>query len=123
MDHWSLDPYGEHGTIRRSFNATKRTWTIWRTPEGRWFFNGAAQFEGRAVIPLILPSGRQTGYRSALQTIDLAGARQDTMNFLPLESCLGVGPSQVTDRRRPAARRLEWLGIGIIRTVQYCGGQ
>jgi hypothetical protein len=78
---------------------------------------------GRAVIPLILPSGRQVGYRGALRTIDLAGARRDTMNFLPLESYLGVGPSQVTDRRRPAARRLEWLGVGIIRTVQYCGGQ
>jgi hypothetical protein len=76
------------------------------------------------VIPLILPSGRQVGYRGALRTIDLAGARRDTMNFLPLESYLrGWVPSQVTGRRRPAARRLEWLGVGIIRTVQYCGGQ
>jgi stage II sporulation protein D len=104
MNQWSLDPYGEHGTILRSFNATKRIWTIWRTPEGRWFFNGAAQFEGPAVIPLILPSGRQVGYRGALRTIDLAGARQDTMNVVPLESYLrGVVPLEAIASWRPAA--------------------
>jgi hypothetical protein len=41
------------------------------------------------VIPLILPSGRQVGYRGALRTIDLAGARQDTMNFLPSRATWG----------------------------------
>ncbi len=40
---WSIDPYGEHGTRVSSFDAKKRTWTLWRT------LKGMAQFEGPPV--------------------------------------------------------------------------
>ncbi|HEY0620898.1 MAG TPA: SpoIID/LytB domain-containing protein, partial [Kribbella sp.] len=49
-NQWSIDPYGEHGTRVSSFDAKKRTWTVWRT------LKGMAQFEGPGVIALILPT-------------------------------------------------------------------
>jgi stage II sporulation protein D len=98
MSEWSLDPYGEHGTRLRSYDAKKRTWTVWS------YFKGMGQFEGPAVIALILPSGSQTGYRGSLRTSDIAGAHFDTINVLPLETYLrGVVPRESPSGWRPAA--------------------
>jgi SpoIID/LytB domain protein len=98
MSQWSLDPYGEHGTVLRSYDAKKRTWTAWS------YFKGMGQFEGPAVIALILPSGSQTGYRGTLRTSDIAGAHFDTINVLPLETYLrGVVPRESPSGWRPAA--------------------
>jgi stage II sporulation protein D len=98
MSHWSLDPYGEHGTQLKSYNAQKRTWTVWST------FKGMGQFEGPAVIALVLPSGSLTGYRGSLRTADLAGAHFDTINILPLETYLrGVVPRESPSSWRAAA--------------------
>jgi stage II sporulation protein D len=98
MSQWSLDPYGDHGTVLRSYDAKKRTWTA------RSYFTGMGQFEGPAVIALILPSARQIGYRGSLRTSDIAGAHFDTINVLPLETYLrGVVPRESPSSWRPAA--------------------
>jgi SpoIID/LytB domain protein len=98
MSQWSLDPYGEHGTQLKSFDAKKRTWTVWS------YFKGMGQFEGPAVIALIVPSGSQTGYRGSLRTLDVAGPHFDTINVLPLETyLLGVVPRESPSGWRPAA--------------------
>jgi SpoIID/LytB domain protein len=101
---WSLDPYGDHGTQLKSYDATKRTWTVWKAPDGRTSFKGAGQFEGPAVIALILPSGSQVGYRGSLRTLDITGAHFDTINYLPLETYLrGVVPRESPSSWRAAA--------------------
>jgi SpoIID/LytB domain protein len=98
MSQWSLDPYGEHGTRLRSYNAKKRTWTVWTS------FKGMGQFEGPAVIALVPPSGSLTGYRGSLRTADMAGPHFDTINILPLETYLrGVVPREAPSSWRPAA--------------------
>ena len=50
-NQWSIDPNGEHGTKLSSYDAKTRKWTLYKT------FSGMAQFEGAAVIGLVLPSG------------------------------------------------------------------
>lgn len=97
-NQWSIDPSGEHGTKVRSFDAAKRTWTLWRT------LKGMAQFEGPGVTALILPSGSQVGYRGILRATDVAGAHLDTVNVLSLETYLkGVVPREALSTWRPAA--------------------
>ncbi|HET6296164.1 MAG TPA: SpoIID/LytB domain-containing protein [Kribbella sp.] len=97
-NQWSIDPHGEHGTRVSSFDAKKRTWTLWRT------LKGMAQFEGPAVIALVLPDGRQAGYRGVLRAADTAGAHLDTINALSLEAYLrGVVPREAIVSWRPAA--------------------
>lgn len=97
-NQWSIDPHGEHGTQVRSYDAKKRTWTLWRT------LAGTAQFEGPAVIGLVLPSGAQAKYRGALRAADVGGAHLDTINVLPLETYLrGVVPREAITSWRPAA--------------------
>ncbi|GAA1556879.1 hypothetical protein GCM10009789_07800 [Kribbella sancticallisti] len=97
-NQWSIDPYGEHGARVRSYDARKRTWTLWKT------LTGMGQFEGPTVISLILPSGAVVRYRGALRASDVAGAHLDTINVLPLESYLrGVVPREALVSWRPAA--------------------
>jgi stage II sporulation protein D len=97
-NEWSIDPYGEHGTRVNSFDAKKRTWTLWRT------LKGMAQFEGPPVTELVLPSGSTAGYRGVLRAVDVAGAHLDTVNVLPLETYLrGVVPREAIVSWRPAA--------------------
>jgi stage II sporulation protein D len=97
-NQWSIDPYGEHGTRVSSFDAKKRTWTVWRT------LKGMAQFEGPGVIALILPTGRQTTYRGIIRATDTAGSHLDTVNVLSLETYLrGVVPREAVVTWRPAA--------------------
>lgn len=104
INQWSLDPYGDHGTRLRAYDASKRTWTIWKAPDGRTFFKGMGQFEGAGVIALILPSGRLARYRGTLRTADVAGAHFDTINILSLETYLrGVVPRESPSSWRPAA--------------------
>jgi SpoIID/LytB domain protein len=103
-NQWSLDPYGDHGTQLRTYDAKKRIWTVWKAPDGRTSFQGMGQFEGPAVIALILPSGSQVGYRGALRTADMTGAHFDTINILPLETYLrAVVPRESPSSWRPAA--------------------
>ena len=95
---WSIDPYGEHGTRVSSFDAKKRTWTVWRT------LKGMAQFEGPGVIALILPTGRQATYRGIIRATDTAGSHQDTVNVVSLETYLrGVVPREAVVTWRPVA--------------------
>ncbi|ADB30500.1 SpoIID/LytB domain protein [Kribbella flavida DSM 17836] len=95
---WSIDPHGQHGTRVRSFDAKTRKWALWRT------LPGMAQFEGPAVIALVMPSGAQARYRGVLRSIDAAGAHLDTVNALPMESYLrGVVPREAIVSWRPAA--------------------
>jgi stage II sporulation protein D len=97
-NEWSIDPYGEHGTRVSSFDAKKRTWTLWRT------LKGMAQFEGPGVIALVLPSGDQAGYRGMIRATDVAGSHLDTVNVVPLETYLkGVVPREAVVTWRPAA--------------------
>ncbi|MGC4942553.1 SpoIID/LytB domain-containing protein [Kribbella sp. DT2] len=97
-NQWSIDPHGDQGTQVRSFDAKKRTWSLWRT------LGGMAQFEGPAVTGLILPSGAQVKYRGALRAVNVAGAHLDTVNVLPLEAYLrGVVPREAITSWRPAA--------------------
>ncbi|MDX6252127.1 MAG: stage sporulation protein [Kribbellaceae bacterium] len=97
-NQWSIDPYGEHGTRVSSFDAKKRTWTVWRT------FKGMAQFEGPGVIALILPTGRQATYRGIIRATDTAGSHLDTVNVLSLETYLrGVVPREAVVTWRPVA--------------------
>jgi stage II sporulation protein D len=103
-NQWSLDPYGDHGTRLRSYDVNKRTWTVWKAPDGRTSFKGMGQFEGPAAIALILPSGSRVGYRGTLRTADIAGAHFDTINFLPLDTYLrAVVPRESPSSWRPAA--------------------
>ncbi|MGZ0148409.1 SpoIID/LytB domain-containing protein [Kribbella sp. WER1] len=98
IDQWSIDPNGEHGTKLSSYDASTKKWTLYKT------FTGMAQFEGAAVIGLILPSGAVRRYRGALRAIDVSGAHLDTVNVLPLESYLrGVVPREAVTSWRPAA--------------------
>lgn len=95
---WSIDPYGDRGARVSSFDAKTRAWTLWRT------LKGMGQFEGPAVIALIMPSGGQVGYRGSIRAIDTAGAHLDTVNVLPLETYLrGVVPREALASWRPAA--------------------
>ena len=95
---WSIDPYGEHGSRVRSYNAITKAWTLWKT------LGGMAQFEGPTAISLILPSGSVVRYRGALRSGDVAGAHLDTINVLPLESYLrGVVPREALVSWKPAA--------------------
>ncbi|GAA1660995.1 hypothetical protein GCM10009744_63430 [Kribbella alba] len=97
-NQWSIDPYGEHGTRVSSFDAKKRTWTVWRT------LKGMAQFEGPGVIALILPTGRQATYRGIIRATDTAGSHLDTVNVLSLETYLrGVVPREAVVTWRPTA--------------------
>jgi SpoIID/LytB domain protein len=97
-NQWSIDPYGEHGTRVSSFDAKKRTWTVWRT------LKGMAQFEGPGVIALILPTGRQATYRGIIRATDTAGSHLDTVNVLSLETYLrGVVPREAVVTWRPVA--------------------
>jgi stage II sporulation protein D len=97
-NQWSIDPHGEHGTRVSSFDAKKRTWTLWRT------LKGMAQFEGPVVIALVLPNGSSAGYRGILRAADTAGAHLDTINALSLEAYLrGVVPREASVSWRPAA--------------------
>ncbi|MFF0269245.1 SpoIID/LytB domain-containing protein [Kribbella sp. NPDC004536] len=98
INQWSIDPNGEHGTELNSYNATTKKWTLYKT------FTGMAQFEGAAVIGLILPSGAVRRYRGVLRAIDVDGAHLDTVNVLPLEYYLrGVVPREAVTSWRPAA--------------------
>ncbi|GAA1157353.1 hypothetical protein GCM10009630_64410 [Kribbella jejuensis] len=98
IDQWSIDPNGEHGTELNSYDATTKKWTLYKT------FTGMAQFEGAAVIGLILPSGAVRRYRGVLRAIDVDGAHLDTVNVLPLEYYLrGVVPREAVTSWRPAA--------------------
>ncbi|TCC35569.1 SpoIID/LytB domain-containing protein [Kribbella speibonae] len=95
---WSIDPNGEHGTKVSSYDAKTRRWTLYKT------FTGMAQFEGAAVIGLVLPSGAVRRYRGALRAIDVSGTHLDTVNVLPLEYYLrGVVPRESVSSWRPAA--------------------
>ncbi|MFC0627368.1 SpoIID/LytB domain-containing protein [Kribbella deserti] len=98
---WSIDPYGTSQTRLRYYWAPTRQWVVWN---GRSIFKGMAQFEGPAVTALVLPSGRQVGYRGALRTADRNGSSLDTINVVPLESYLrGVVPREaITSWRREA---------------------
>jgi SpoIID/LytB domain protein len=97
-NQWSIDPRGEHGTQVRSFDSNKRVWSLWRT------LSGMAQFEGPAVIGLIMPSGSQAKYRGVLRAVDVGGAHLDTINALSLETYLrGVVPREAITSWRPAA--------------------
>ena len=97
-NEWSIDPSGDHGTKVSSFDAKKRTWTLWRTPKGM------AQFEGPGVTALILPSGSHVGYRGILRATDTADSHLDTVNVLSLETYLrGVVPREALYTWRPAA--------------------
>ena len=97
-NQWSIDPYGDHGTKVSSFNAKTRTWTLWKT------FTGMTQFEGPAVIGLIMPSGAVQRYRGALRAIDVSGTHLDTVNVVSLEYYLrGVVPREALSTWRPAA--------------------
>jgi SpoIID/LytB domain protein len=97
-NEWSIDPYGEHGTRVSSFDAKKRTWTLWRT------LKGMAQFEGSGVIALVLPSGAQVHYRGIIRATDVAGSHLDTVNVVSLEAYLkGVVPREAVVTWRPAA--------------------
>ncbi|GAA3125228.1 hypothetical protein GCM10010530_53500 [Kribbella aluminosa] len=98
INQWSIDPNGEHGTKLSSYNATTRTWTLYKT------FTGMAQFEGASVIGLVLPSGDVRRYRGALRAIDVSGSHLDTVNVLPLEYYLrGVVPREAVTSWRAAA--------------------
>jgi SpoIID/LytB domain protein len=98
INQWSIDPNGEHGTKLSSYNATTKQWTLYKT------FTAMAQFEGAAVIALVLPSGAVRRYRGVLRAIDVAGAHLDTVNVLPLEHYLrGVVPRESIPSWRPAA--------------------
>ncbi|NIK62229.1 SpoIID/LytB domain-containing protein [Kribbella shirazensis] len=98
LNQWSIDPNGEHGTKLSSYDAKTRKWTLYKT------FTGMAQFEGAAVIGLVLPSGAVRRYRGALRAIDASGAHLDTVNVLPLEHYLrGVVPREAVPSWRPAA--------------------
>ncbi|TWD82016.1 SpoIID/LytB domain protein [Kribbella amoyensis] len=97
-NQWSIDPHGDHGTRVSWFDAKQRKWTLWRT------LPGMGQFEGAAVIALIMPSGAQVGYRGAIRSADVAGPHLDTINVLPLETYLrGVVPREAITSWRPAA--------------------
>ncbi|TCM46572.1 SpoIID/LytB domain protein [Kribbella sp. VKM Ac-2568] len=97
-NQWSIDPYGEHGSRVRSYNARTKAWTLWKT------LAGMAQFEGPTAISLILPSGSVVRYRGALRSGDVTGAHLDTINVLPLESYLrGVVPREALVSWKPAA--------------------
>ncbi|MGW5192520.1 SpoIID/LytB domain-containing protein [Kribbella sp. NPDC004138] len=97
-NQWSIDPNGEHGTKLSSYDAKTRKWTLYKT------FSGMAQFEGAAVIGLLLPSGAVRRYRGALRAIDVSGTHLDTVNVLPLEHYLrGVVPRESVSSWRPAA--------------------
>jgi SpoIID/LytB domain protein len=97
-NQWTIDPYGEHGTRVSSFDAKKRTWTLWRT------LKGMGQFEGAAVIALILPSGKQATYRGIIRATDAGGSHLDTVNVVSLETYLkGVVPREAVVTWRPAA--------------------
>lgn len=98
VNRWSIDPNGEHGTKLSWYNAKTRKWTLYKT------FTAMAQFEGAAVIGLVLPSGAVRRYRGALRAIDVSGAHLDTVNVLPLESYLrGVVPREAVSSWKPAA--------------------
>ncbi|MEU8223230.1 SpoIID/LytB domain-containing protein [Kribbella sp. NPDC048915] len=98
INQWSIDPNGEHGTRLSSYNATTRKWTLYKT------FTGMAQFEGAAVIGLVLPSGAVRRYRGVLRAVDVSGAHLDTVNVLPLEHYLrGVVPRESISSWRSAA--------------------
>lgn len=98
---WSIDPYGTSRTRLRYYWAPTKRWAVWG---GRSIFKGMAQFEGPAVTALVLPSGRQVGYRGALRTADRRGSGLDTINVVPLESYLrGVVPREAITSWRPAA--------------------
>ncbi|MFF0344908.1 SpoIID/LytB domain-containing protein [Kribbella sp. NPDC004875] len=97
-NQWSIDPNGEHGTKLSSYDAKTRKWTLYKT------FTGMAQFEGPAVIGLVLPSGDVRRYRGALRATDVSGTHLDTVNVLPLEYYLrGVVPREAVSSWRPAA--------------------
>ncbi|WP_432888567.1 SpoIID/LytB domain-containing protein [Kribbella sp. CA-245084] len=97
-NQWSVDPNGEHGTKLSSYDAKTKKWTLYKT------FTGMAQFEGPAVIGLILPSGAVRRYRGALRAIDVSGTHLDTVNVVPLEYYLrGVVPREAVSSWRPAA--------------------
>jgi SpoIID/LytB domain protein len=103
-DHWSIEPYGEHGTRLRSYDVTTRAWTTWRSPDGRTAFTAMGQFEGPPVIPLILPTNERVLYRTALRSADTAGVHLDTINHIPLETYLrGVVPLESPASWQPAA--------------------
>ncbi|MGW7684343.1 SpoIID/LytB domain-containing protein [Kribbella sp. NPDC054772] len=98
LNQWSIDPNGDHGTKLSSYDAKTRKWTLYKT------FTGMAQFEGAAVIGLVLPSGAVRRYRGALRAIDVSGSHLDTVNVLPLEYYLrGVVPREAVSSWRPAA--------------------
>ena len=97
-NQWSIDPYGDHGTKVSSFDAKTRKWTLWKT------FAGMTQFEGAAVIGLVLPSGAVRRYRGALRAVDVSGTHLDTVNVVSLEYYLrGVVPREALSSWRPAA--------------------
>jgi SpoIID/LytB domain protein len=98
IDQWSIDPNGEHGTKLNWYNVKTRKWTLYKT------FTGMAQYEGAAVIGLVLPSGAVRRYRGVLRAADVSGAHLDTVNVLPLEYYLrGVVPREAVTSWRPAA--------------------
>lgn len=103
-NQWSIDPYGEHGTRLRSYDAKTGAWANWRAPDGRTSFAGMAQFDGPSMIALILPTGRRVVYRAALRSSDAAGPHLTTVNHVSLETYLrGVVPLESPSSWRPAA--------------------
>ncbi len=101
-NQWSIDPYGEHGAKVHSYDAKKKTWTLWKT------LTGMGQFEGPTVISLMLPSGALQRYRGVLRSADLSGAHFDTINVLSLELYLrGVVPREAITSWRPAALQVQ----------------
>jgi SpoIID/LytB domain protein len=97
-NQWSIDPNGDHGTKLSSYDAKTKKRTLYKT------FTGMAQFEGAAVIGLVLPSGAVRRYRGALRAIDVSGTHLDTVNVVPLEYYLrGVVPREAMSSWKPAA--------------------
>ncbi|GAA0938920.1 hypothetical protein GCM10009554_28240 [Kribbella koreensis] len=101
-NQWSIDPNGERGAKVSSYNTKTKKWTLWKT------LTGIGQFEGPAVLSLILPSGKVVGYRGVLRPADLSGAHFDTINELPLELYLrGVVPREAVTTWKPAALQVQ----------------
>jgi SpoIID/LytB domain protein len=94
---WELRPYGVSRTQLWRYS-TIAGWQLYRS------MAGMAQFQGPAVIRLVMPSGASVAYRRALRTADRNGSDLDTLNVLPVDEYLrGVVPKEAITSWQPAA--------------------
>ena len=94
---WELRGHGSSSTQLWAYS-DRTGWKLYRS------MPGMAQFQGPAVIRLVLPSGATRPYRGALRTADRRGADLDTLNVVSADYYLrGVVPKEAITSWRPAA--------------------